>query len=289
MNISLALIYAAFLTPPASPETRFAQVAPVHREWAAFERSPGRERAVVLVHGLHLHPFSGHSATVAEWADWQLPDSTLVQTLQKENDLFSFCYSQEVPLGRVVRSPGLRNSVRQLRKLGYREVVLVGHSAGGLVVRQFVEDYPDVGVTRAIQVGSPNAGSGLARARFVARQAQEDFLASLTRRNRTQVLRDRADKRIPGHVDFVCLVCRLGLPIPWLNREANGDGVVATSSQWTEDLQSQGIPAYLFNGGHSSAVTSRAGAEAIARLVRERHGRWDVEALAAGRIRLLGR
>src|SRR6266481_2076616 len=51
-------------------------------------------------------------------------------------DVFALAYSQEVGVERVAETPVLRQAVSKLKALGYREVVLVGHSAGGLVARQ---------------------------------------------------------------------------------------------------------------------------------------------------------
>jgi pimeloyl-ACP methyl ester carboxylesterase len=288
MNLTLSLLYATFLTPAAAPDTRFAQVAPLQREWAPFERTKDQARAVVLIHGLRLHLFSTSSIVRAEFSDWQDPGSDLVRVLAKQGDVYAFAYSQDVPVDRIVAAPGLREGVRRLRELGYEEVVLVGHSAGGVVARHFVEDYPDAGVTRVVQVSAPNGGSSWARARFGIREAQEPFVTSLSCQEREQCLRDRADRRIPGSVEFVCVVCRLSLPLPGSLREVSGDGVVSAGGQWTQDLQEQGIPAVLYNGGHTSAMSSRAGVEMITRLVSQRHRRWDAEGLAAGRARLLG-
>ncbi|MCI0462637.1 MAG: alpha/beta fold hydrolase [Gemmataceae bacterium] len=287
MNVTLTLLYSVFLTPPAAPETRFAQVAPLQREWAPFERTGGQSRAIVLIHGLRLSPFSTRSVTLAQFSDWQEPDSSLVRALEKEGDVYAFAYSQDVPLDRVVTAPGLRESVRRLRELGYQEVVLVGHSAGGVVARHFVEDYPDAGVTKVVQVSSPNGGSGWARARVAVRAVQEAFLTSLSHDERQQCLQDREDRRIPDSVEFVCVVCRLSLPLPGSLREIKGDGVISASGQWTPDLQNQGIPAVLYTGGHTSAMSSREGVALMAQLVRERQPRWDADGLAAGRARLL--
>src|SRR6266545_7074857 len=121
MNVTLTLLYTVFLTPPTAPETRFAQVAPLQREWAPIERTGTKTRAVVLIHGLRLHPISTRSVTRAEFSPWQEPGSDLVRTLEKEGDVFAFAYSQDVTVDRVVTAPGLRDSVRRLRELGYQE------------------------------------------------------------------------------------------------------------------------------------------------------------------------
>src|SRR5207244_2414497 len=145
-------------------------------------------------------------------------------------DVFAFAYSQDVPLETVADGPGLRDGVRRLKALGYREIVLVGHSAGGLVARQFVEDYPGAGVTKVVQVCAPNGGSAWAKARMAVRKKQEAFLASLTRKDRRLSLHERAEKRIPADVEFVCVVARLRLPLlsPREKGEHAGRGLLGT-------------------------------------------------------------
>ena len=48
---------------------------------------------------------------------------------------------------RIAGSAALADNIRRVRQLGYKEIILLGHSAGGVIVRQFVEDHPDAGVT----------------------------------------------------------------------------------------------------------------------------------------------
>ena len=61
---------------------------------------------------------------------------------------------------------------------------------------------------------------------------------------------ERAEKRIPANVQFVCVVAKL-------SATASGDGFVSCVSQWTTDLQKQGIPAVLFKGSHLGVVAMR--------------------------------
>jgi pimeloyl-ACP methyl ester carboxylesterase len=297
MNAVVSLVVSALVAAPAGPDTRFVQVAPVYREEAAVQRSASQGRAVVLIPGLRLHPFSGRNVTKAEWHSWQRPDSPLVKALAPEADVFAFAYSQDVPLETVAGGPGLRDGVRRLRALGYREIVLVGHSAGGLVARQLVEDYPDAGVTKVVQACAPNGGSAWAKARVAVRKAQESFLASLTKKDRRQSLHERAAKRIPADVEFVCVVARLQLPLLGPREKGAhaghgllraGDGIVSAVCQWTPELQEQGIPAVALSAGHSGVVHGRPGIDVITRLVREHVLRWDAAAVAAARQRILG-
>jgi pimeloyl-ACP methyl ester carboxylesterase len=276
MGILLALTLA-FLPARSGADAVFIQVAPfsIGPNWL---RSPDRHRAVVLLHGLRPHPFDEGRAGRAELHGWQKPDSKLVKALSKDADVFAFAYSQDVPLDEVVAAPELRQGVARLSSSGYTEIVLVGHSAGGVIARHFVEDNPDAGVTKVVQVCPPNGGSALSRATVAVRAAQGPFLRSLTKDVRQLALRERADKRIPPHVQFVVLVGNGGVV---------GDGVVSCRCQWTEELQGQGIPAYALGSIHFLAMRTQAGAEKVAEVVRADHPRWTPEQVAAARRKLL--
>jgi pimeloyl-ACP methyl ester carboxylesterase len=190
-----------------------------------------------------------------------------------------------------------------LKELGYREIVLVGHSAGGLLARQFVEDHAKSGVTKVIQVCTPNGGTSWGGLRVGVRQPQEAFLKSLTHKARQRSLEGRADKKVPKDVECVSIVGRANFPQRLevslavgdegvvhltFNVGKLGDGVVSCIRQWPEDLQEQGIPAVLLEKDHFSVMYSKALAEKIAELVREKQGRWDAQQVADARRRILG-
>jgi len=80
-------------------------------------------------------------------------------------------------------------------------------------------------------------------------------------------------------VEFVCVV---GTGV-WV-----GDGVVSSHSQWTPDLQAQGVPAVPVPTDHLSAVRSSVGDETIAELVRTPQPRWSQARVAAARKAILG-
>jgi pimeloyl-ACP methyl ester carboxylesterase len=267
---------ALALTPPAV-ETRFVQVVPDRGEREPL-RSPQRERAVVLIHGLKMHPVHKELAERAELHPWQQPGSDLVKRLGQDSDVFAFAYAQNVPAADVADQPALGDAARRLRRLGYREVVLIGHSAGGIVARHLVEDDPDCGVTRVLQVCAPNAGSSLARW-GVVRSSQRDFLASLSRKERSQELLRRAARQVPAHVEFVCVV-GTGAVL--------GDGVVRLESQWPDDLRLQGVPAHALSLVHGQMIRSGKGIELLAKLAREPQPRWDPRKIAAARKEILG-
>jgi pimeloyl-ACP methyl ester carboxylesterase len=258
-------------------ETQFVQVAPspAQRQWW---NAAQKARAVVLIHGLLVHPFSKTNVGRAHLHSWQLPDCLLVKRLAQEADVFAFAYAQTVSADDIAEWPELAEQLEKLRRDGYREIVLVGHSAGGVIARQFVEDHPDCGVTKVIQVCAPNGGSSWAKWQTV-RANQIDFLDSLTKPARKRSLWERADKRIPQHVEFACIVG---------TGTVNGDGMVSNRSQYPPDLQRQGIPAYPLNSTHWALLRSHKGAELVARLVRETQPRWDDNQVEAVRRRLPG-
>ncbi len=256
-------------------DTAFRQ--PALPAGAALARSAGQDRAVVLVHGLQAHPVHKIKVLRARLHSWQEPGSVLVTRLAREADVFAYAYSQNMAIDDVAARCDLPARLAALRRAGYREVVLVGHSAGGILVRQVVEDHPDLPVTRVIQVDAPNTGSAWARLKLV-RSVERPFLRSLTWKVREKAAKDRAGKRIPAGVQFVCVVGTGGL--------LHSDGVVATGSQWPQDLQEQGVPAVGVATTHWSILRRSRGIEAIVPLVREPQPRWAAAAVAAARGRL---
>jgi pimeloyl-ACP methyl ester carboxylesterase len=269
----LCLLFAS--TPEV--ETQFVQVASAtaRENWW---QAPEKTRAVVLIHGLLVHPFSKENVGRAHVHSWQKPDCLLVKRLAQEADVFAFSYAQTVSADEIAECRELANRVRKLRQDGYREIILIGHSAGGVIARQFVEDHPDCGVTKVIQVCAPNIGSGWAKWQTV-RANQLDFLESLTKPARRRSLTERADKEIPEHIEFACIV-GTGTVV--------GDGLVSNRSQYPPDLQKQGIPAYPFNSTHWMVLRSQKGVELVARLVREVQPRWDAKQVEAVRRKLPG-
>jgi pimeloyl-ACP methyl ester carboxylesterase len=234
---------------------------------------------VILIPGLHLHPFSDSSVPRASFASWQRPGSPVVKALSLDADVFAFTYGQSVAVSEIAALPALCGSVRRLREAGYSDIVLVGFSAGGLVARQFVEDGPDAGVTKVVQVCAPNGGSSWAELKVSVRVSQRPFLESLTKEARLRWLAERRDRAVPTGVQFVCVI-GTGL--------GSGDGLVSTRSAWPEDLQRQGIPAVTLRAQHLSAVRGEEGAKLIAELVRQDQPRWDAAQVDAMRRRLWG-
>jgi pimeloyl-ACP methyl ester carboxylesterase len=275
MGTAFAVLWACVAAGGEPVEARFVQVAP--QGSAEWRRSPGERRAVVLIQGLGVYPSS--KKVEHPWLrDWQKPGSLLVRRLARDADVYAFAYGQSVTVDEIAGHPALAGGLARLREMGYREVVLVGYSAGGVVARRLVEDYPDAGVTKVVQVCAPNAGSGWAKLRMVPSN-EKPFLRSLTKEERRRQLRSRLDVTLPDDVEFVCVVGTAALV---------GDGVVSARSQWTPDLQAQGVPVVTVSKDHLAMVRSAAGVEAIAELVRTPQPRWSPGRVAEARKGILG-
>jgi pimeloyl-ACP methyl ester carboxylesterase len=274
----LTLIAACLIGEPPALETRFIQVYPATTSAETLVKSEGQTRAVILIHGLRPHTFRTSRVAQADFQTWQAANSDLVRALGAAADVFAFAYGQNVCLEDICAAPHLLDAVRRVKKLDYAEVVLVGHSAGGLLARMFVEDHPDAGVTKVIQVCSPNGGASVARMTISVRHDQEAFLKSLTKEGRESCCRQRPGRKIPEHIQFVSVVGAGGVI---------GDGIVSCSCQWSSDLQDQCIPAIVLATTHFTAMSSTRVAALLARLVRDKHPRWEAAQIRALRVDLL--
>jgi pimeloyl-ACP methyl ester carboxylesterase len=280
LSPSLALALVLLAADPAT-ETKFVQVAPaVSANMPSPTRTLGQSRAVVLFHGFRPHPISDTNALHAQLSGWEEPNSPLVKALGRDADVFAFGYAQHLPVDSVARTPALERHVAALRHAGYTDVVLVGYSAGGLLSRYFVEDHPAAGVTKVIQVCPPNGGTSWGKLTASVRESQEPFLLSLTKESRQAAMRDRAEKRIPAEVQFVCVVGAFGRA---------GDGLVRFDCQWTPDLQRQGVPAVVLHTPHVTIMRSKSAAAKLAELVREPQPRWTTAEVETARPKILGR
>jgi pimeloyl-ACP methyl ester carboxylesterase len=262
---------------PELVETKFRQVSPLPQ--GGMERTPGRARAILLIHGLSIHPVNKAKVYEPNFHDWQLPGSVLVKTLGKDADVYAFAYSQTTRVEKVADAPALAQAVGKLRFLGYTEVALLGHSTGGVVARLFVEDQPRAGVTHVMQVCAPNAGSSWAKLNISVAKEQEPFRQSLTKKERLIASELRDDKKIPADIDFLCVVGATG---------PHGDGIVSCKSQWSSDLQKQGIPAVRLPTTHFTVLRSPKTVERIAELAREEHPRWSQDKVQSMRKSIVG-
>jgi pimeloyl-ACP methyl ester carboxylesterase len=286
---TVVLLVATLLTT-AQLEVKLEQVAPANAG-VDFRRSDGCERAVVLIHGLKVHPFSSRKVDAAAFHGWQQAESELVHTLSSSCDVFALAYSQNVAVEEIAASQKVRQRLQTLQALGYDEISLIGHSAGGLIARQLAEDCPSLGITKVVQAGSPNTGSCWARGTIAVRSPQEVFLSSLTQAARTASLNGRQTCRIPDQVEFVCVVGDLGPyrltgTVPAYGDytvqfavQANpyGDGMVSAESQWPFDLRQQGVPMVTVDADHCEMMHCPQGIEQIVKLVETKQPRWTME------------
>lgn len=242
----------------------FRQVHPPPSAPAAVARSPGQARAIVLIHGFRIE-FNNAAAALGDLHAWQTAGSVAVKTFAQEGDVFAFAYAQDNTLEEIANGVLLKPKIAQLRGLGYADIVLIGHSAGGVVARHFVEDHPDAGVTKVIQVCAPNAGSPWAALKAAVCIRQQAFVASLSEDARRQSLRMRAKKTVPSGVEFVCVVG---------TGRVRGDGILSCGSQWSADLREQHIPAYRLHTHHCGIMNHVESLEAIRQLIRAPQRRW---------------
>ena len=269
MFTSLSLYCALIVNAAPVVESKFEQVAPVPPERGTVVRSAKQARAVVLIHGFRVYP-NEEAVTHADFRDWQRPGCALVKELAKDADVFSYGYSQNASIDAIVAAGGVADVVRHLKKAGYTEIVLVGHSAGGLIARQFVEDNPKSGVTKVVQACAPNAGTSAAA--IESHMSQRVFLDSLTPEGRQKCLKERAAKTIPDGVQFAFVLSNIG---------GDTDGLVRCDCQWSPDLQKQGVPVVCINVLHPQVPRSSKGIEAIATAVRQDQPRWKPERVDA--------
>jgi pimeloyl-ACP methyl ester carboxylesterase len=276
-----ATVFLPFLQVMELP-TEVVQVAPHVRPEAdgkPTELKKTKDKAAFLVHGLMLHPIRPVKATLPDPHEWQQPRSNLVKNLADDFDIFSFGYAQTTPLDAVASTPGMRNGVARLKEAGYKEIVLIGHSAGGLIIRQFVERFPDAGVTKVVQVAAPNYGSDLATINVGLPKPQVSFIKSLAPTPRTLVA--DASEKIPEKIDFCVVVCKL-----W---GVQTDSLVVLDSQWSKDLQKQGVPAVLVAINHFDAMKAPHAVSTIGELAREKLVRWNPEQVESCRTILFGK
>ena len=277
MTPAVALVGLLAAAPMVNLPTAFWQITPRYQDGLVVR---DKERAVLLVHGLVPRPVQPSKAALPEPHSWQKPDSHLVKKLADDFDVFGFSYAQTVPVDGVSWSRGLWDAMRDLKAAGYKDIVVVGHSAGGVVVRQFAEQFPDSGITKVIIVAAPHNGSPWALIpQFGLAANQVPFIKSLAPLPRQQQC--LKCKPLADGLEVCCVVCKLP--------RMAGDTIVPAASQWPEEFQKQGIPAALLPVNHFDAVRSPEGAEVIAELAREKLVRWTPEQVEQGRKTLMER
>jgi pimeloyl-ACP methyl ester carboxylesterase len=266
MLATLAVVMQLGFAPFIDIPLEFWGVAPSvsMKQLPALERK--RDRAVVLIHGLRAQVFSPERAEYPDPHTFQKPRSELVRALQPDFDVFGVSYAQVGPVDWVAASPQLREGIKALRFAGYKEIVLIGHSAGGIIARRFVEMNPNSGVTKVVAVASPYLGSGWAKLPpQLMPKSQLVFIRSLLPEVREESARTSTAK-LPEDFQFCCVVCKL----PRLD----SDTTVGVDSQWPRDLQKLGIPISLVNCNHFDAMKCEKGVQAIVELAKGKVIRW---------------
>lgn len=275
MTASLPIVLSMLAAPTATLPTEFRPVAPQMLIQAyGQDNFKRKERAAILIHGMKLFPFRPQRANIAELHEWQVPESELPRLLGPDFDVFGFGYAQTVPVDAIAHAPGLRQAVAQLRRTGYSEIVLIGHSCGGLIARQFIEAYPDTGVTKVIQVAAPNLGSDLAVMKTGYHRVQASMVESCIPAVRQSIVQKNR-RLIPPKIEFATVVCK----VPGFD----GDVLVWMDAAWPEDLQRQGIPATLVGINHFDAMKGAVSVKVIGELAREKLIRWSPEQVEQAR------
>lgn len=140
-----------------------------------------------------------------------------------------------------VSAQALLPAIANCQQHGASVVHLVGHSMGGLLIRQYLQQYGDVGIGRVVMLGTPNQGSELSDDRPSARGLPQSVVASwlgpavpqLTTAPDGFIAR-LAAPRVPTGIIAGHLT-----PTPWLNsrfKTAN-DGLVAVYSTRLAQMQ----------------------------------------------------
>lgn len=280
MNAAVIIVGYLAASPFTELPVRFWGITPESHDLDAISRSkPKHTRAVVLIHGLLPRPIHPSRAEKPDPHSWQEPQGELVSRLAETNDVFGVSYAQTLPVETSGLARGMREAIRALKKQGYNEIVLVGHSAGGLLARHFVETFPESGVTKLITVATPHAGSGWTKVPgSLWPKSQIAFIRSLSEEYREETLKLGAG--LPNPVAACCIVCKL----PRLS----SDAMVPVASQWPEDWRRQGVPAVLVRSNHFEAMTGVEPAKAIVEVVNGKLARWTAKEVEQAERVLLG-
>lgn len=277
----VALTFATSLAPSVDLPALFWGIDPeVLVVEADTKLKPKHDRAVVLVHGLLPRVLHPNRAEKPEAHDWQVKNGRLVKALADDADVFGFSYAQTRCVDEVAYSRGLRDGLAAVKAAGYKEIVLVGHSAGGLVSRRVAEAFPDAGVTKVIAVATPFAGSGWANLPgFTLPKTQVPFIQSLSPDAR-EVCAKMRESKLPADLEVAVVACKVS--------RRDDDSVVALKSQWPDDLQKLGVPVVLTPCNHFEAMTCEPVAKEVVRLVDGKVKRWSDDDVAKARRVLFG-
>jgi pimeloyl-ACP methyl ester carboxylesterase len=171
---------------------------------------------------------------------------------------------------RSLRRPVRQNAAylaRRVRQLPAGQIHLVGHSLGGLVVLQALQDNPDLVAGRIVLLGSPVGGSAVAR-----RIASRRVLRWLIGRSGEQGLLG-GGPRWRGWQSLGVIAGSRSLGIGRLMGGLSGanDGVVNLEETFLEGVQ-DGI---VEDATHMGLLVSRRVAEQVCAFLK--HGRFDAD------------
>jgi hypothetical protein len=274
-----AAVIVAFV-PVVELPSKFWGITPEVLEAELPDLKRKSDKAVLLVHGLLPRPLHPERAEKPDVHNWQEPSSALVKGLAPEFDVFGFSYAQTGGVDSVAMCRGLTDGVAALKKAGYKEIVLIGHSCGAIISRRFVELHPDAGVTKVVSVAGPYLGSVWARLpTFTLPKPQVPFIQSLLPETREEWEKGW-ERTVSKDLEFCCVLCK--------TPRLAGDTVVPLRSQWPEELQRQGIPAVLVPCTHFDAMTCDKGVKAVLEVTRGKVLRWKPEEVAKARAALFG-
>ena len=100
--------------------------------------------------------------------------------------------------------------------------------------------------------------------------AQQPFVKSLGASYRTELLKNRKERKIPDSVEFVAV---LSLAVSG----AKGDSVVHRRSQWPADLQEQRIPCVRVQSNHGEVMLHDDCLKVLCELATQPQRRWSEE------------
>ncbi len=263
MNGVLAL--AVFtISPTLDLPTAAWQMVP-HVDGELVAPKVTKTKAVLCIPGLYPHPLRPERATKPEMHPWFEPKAPLLAALAPDFDVYAFGYAQTLPVDSVASSNGMRETIAKLKTAGYREIVLVGHSAGGIVAHQFAVRFPDSGVTKVIPVAAPYSGSDLAELNVGLPWTQVSYIKSLAPQPRQATLKE--DKAFPKTIEYCAMLCKVSrLP---------NDIMVNLESQWPPEVRQQGLPAALVNANHFEVLKSTIGVSTTVDLASSKLIRWS--------------
>lgn len=277
MNGVVTALAVFSFSPAQELSTALWQIVP-HAEGEVRALNVTRQKAVLCIPGLYPHPIQPSKALAPEKHPWFEPRAPLLAALAPDFDVYALGYAQTLPLDAVASSSGMRSAVARLKRAGYREIVLIGHSAGGIVAHQFAERYPDSGVTKIIPVAAPYLGSDLAEIGFGLPKTQVAYIKSIApqpRREATALLTP-----LPKHIDICCVSCK----ITYLTN----DILVNLESQWPPEVRRHGIPTTLVGVNHFDALKAPQAVEQVTLLAKSRLTRWNEEDVARAEKVLFG-